>query len=127
MYDKTAIGNRIKQSRKAMEMTQDELAERAGYSNRSSIARIETGLADIPGEKLLLLANILNTSVQYLQTGIEFQFDKSMYDESMSELKKKIEHLEGIMSMLPESYQDEIIRYAEYLSDKYAMEEDATL
>ena len=27
MYDKTAIGNRIKQSRKAMEMTQDELAE----------------------------------------------------------------------------------------------------
>ena len=127
MYDKTAIGNRIKQSRKAMEMTQDELAERAGYSNRSSIARIETGLADIPGEKLLLLANILNTSVQYLQTGIEFQFDKSMYDESMSELKKKIEHLEGIMSMLPESYQDEIIRYAEYLSDKYAMEEDAAL
>ena len=127
MYDKTAIGNRIKQSRKAMKMTQDELAERAGYSNRSSIARIETGLADIPGEKLLLLANILNTSVQYLQTGIEFQFDKAMYDESMSELKKKIEHLKGIMSMLPESYQDEIIRYAEYLSDKYAMEEDATL
>ena len=127
MYDKAAIGNRIKQSGKAMKMTQDELAERAGYSNRSSIARIETGLADIPGEKLLLLANILNTSVQYLQTGIEFQFDKAMYDESMSELKKKIEHLEGIMSMLPESYQDEIIRYAEYLSDKYAMEEDAAL
>ena len=127
MYDKTAIGNRIKQSRKTLKMTQDELAERAGYSNRSSIARIETGLADIPGEKLLLLANILNTSVQYLQTGIDFQFDKSMYDESMSELKKKVEHLEGIMSMLPESYQDEIIRYAEYLSDKYAMEEDAAL
>ena len=127
MYDKTAIGNRIKQSRKATKMTQDELAERAGYSNRSSIARIETGLADIPGEKLLLLANILNTSVQYLQTGIEFQFDKAMYDESMSELKKKVEHLEGIMSMLPESYQDEIIRYAEYLSDKHAMEEDAAL
>lgn len=122
MYDKTAIGNRIKQSRKAMEMTQDELAERAGYSNRSSIARIETGLADIPGEKLLLLANILNTSVQYLQTGIEFQFDKSMYDESMSELKKKVEHLEGIMSMLPESYQDEIIRYAEYISNTYSDE-----
>lgn len=127
MYDKTAIGNRIKQSRKAMKMTQDELAERAGYSNRSSIARIETGLTDIPGEKLLLLANILNTSVQYLQTGIEFQFDKAMYDESMSELKKKVEHLEGIMSMLPESYQDEIVRYAEYISDKYAMEEDAAL
>lgn len=122
MYDKTAIGNRIKQSRKAMKMTQDELAERAGYSNRSSIARIETGLADIPGEKLLLLANILNTSVQYLQTGIDFQFDKSMYDESMSELKKKVEHLEGIMSMLPESYQDEIIRYAEYISNTYSDE-----
>ena len=122
MYDKTAIGNRIKQSTKALKMTQDELAERAGYSNRSSIARIETGLADIPGEKLLLLANILNTSVQYLQTGIEFQFDKAMYDESMSELKKKVEHLEGIMSMLPESYQDEIIRYAEYISNTYSDE-----
>ena len=122
MYDKTAIGNRIKQSRKAMKMTQDELAERAGYSNRSSIARIETGLADIPGEKLLLLANILNTSVQYLQTGIDFQFDKSAYDESLSELKKKVEHLEGIMSMLPKSYQDEIIRYAEYISNTYSDE-----
>ena len=39
MYDKISIGNRIKQSRKAMKMTQDELAERAGYSNRSSIAK----------------------------------------------------------------------------------------
>ena len=56
-----------------------------------------------------------------------FKFNESDYNESVSELKKKIEHLEGIMSMLPESYQDEIIRYAEYLSDKYAMEEDATL
>lgn len=127
MYDKIAIGNRIKQSRKAMKMTQDDLAERAGYSNRSSIARIETGLADIPGEKLLLLANILNTSVQYLQTGIDFQFDKSAYDESVSELKKKVEHLEGIMSTLPESYQDEIVRYAEYISEKFSREEEGIL
>ena len=27
MYDKAAIGNRIKQSREAMKMTQDELAD----------------------------------------------------------------------------------------------------
>lgn len=127
MYDKTAIGKRIKELREKAGMSQDSLAKKLNYSGRSSIGKMETGKTDIPGEKLLLLANILNTSVQYLQTGIEFQFDKAMYDESMSELKKKIEHLEGIMSMLPESYQDEIIRYAEYLSDKYAMEEDAAL
>ena len=127
MYDRTAIGKRIKELREKAGMSQDFLAKKLNCSGRSSIGKMETGKTDIPGEKLLLLANILNTSVQYLQTGIEFQFDKSMYDESMSELKKKIEHLEGIMSMLPESYQDEIIRYAEYLSDKYAMEEDAAL
>ena len=37
MYDKAAIGNRIKQSRKAMKMTQDELEERAGYSKWTAI------------------------------------------------------------------------------------------
>lgn len=127
MYDKTAIGKRIKELRERAGMSQDSLAKKLNYSGRSSIGKMETGKTDIPGEKLLLLANILNTSVQYLQTGIDFQFDKSAYDESVSELKKKVEHLEGIMSTLPESYQDEIVRYAEYISEKFSREEESIL
>ena len=48
MYDKTAIGNRIKQSRKAMKKTQDELTGRLSYVDSDGryfgIKPLETGL-----------------------------------------------------------------------------------
>lgn len=49
----------IKTRRLQMKMSQDELAKRTGYSDRSSIAKIEAGLVNLSESKLKLFAEVL--------------------------------------------------------------------
>lgn len=60
------IGKRIKEKRESLGMTQEELALKLGYRNKSSIAKIETGTNDIVQSKVVEFANILDTTVAYL-------------------------------------------------------------
>ena len=48
----------IKMYRKEKNMTQDELARRMGYTDRSSIAKIENGTVDLPISKIVQLAEV---------------------------------------------------------------------
>lgn len=50
----------IKERRKALGMTQTELAEKTGYTNKSSIASIESGKVDLPQSKILEFAKALD-------------------------------------------------------------------
>ncbi len=52
----------IRLYRKRAKMTQDELARRAGYTDRSSIAKIEKGLVDIAQSKIEQFASIFGVS-----------------------------------------------------------------
>ena len=54
------FGANIKRLRLALGMSQDELAEKCGYTSRSSIAKIETGATDIPQAKIKLFADALH-------------------------------------------------------------------
>lgn len=56
----------IKKRRLELGMTQSELARRAGYENRSSIARIERGDHDLPQSKIADIAWALQTTPSYL-------------------------------------------------------------
>lgn len=60
------IGKRIREKREALGMTQEELAAKLGYKNKSSIAKIETGANDIVQSKVIEFANVLHTTVSYL-------------------------------------------------------------
>lgn len=60
------IGKRIKEKRESLGMTQEELASKLGYKNKSSIAKIETGANDIVQSKVVEFANVLETTVAYL-------------------------------------------------------------
>lgn len=57
------IGRRIKERREELKMTQQELADRLGYRNKSSIAKIETGTNDIVQSKVVEFAKVLDTTV----------------------------------------------------------------
>ena len=48
----------IKRLRKLNKWTQEELAARMGYSDRSAIAKIETGNVDIPQSKIIEFAKV---------------------------------------------------------------------
>jgi transcriptional regulator with XRE-family HTH domain len=50
----------IKKYRMANHMSQQELARLTGYTDRSSIAKIERGLVDLPQSKIVLFANALH-------------------------------------------------------------------
>lgn len=52
----------IKLRRKELGLTQEELARRTGYTNKSSIATIESGKVDIPQSKILEFARALEIS-----------------------------------------------------------------
>ena len=59
------VGERIKQRRLELNMSQDELAKKCGYKSRSSINKIEMA-RDLPIKKVYVMAKALNVSVKYL-------------------------------------------------------------
>ena len=64
-----AMGEHIKRRRLELNLSQQALADALGYKTRSSIAKLEKNCASISAEKLKSLANVLNTTVEYLVNG----------------------------------------------------------
>ena len=62
----TTLYERIKEKRIELKMSQEELAQRMGYTSRSTISRIEKGEFDIANSKIAEFAKILNTTPNYL-------------------------------------------------------------
>lgn len=60
------IGDRIKQRRELLGMSQEELAIRLGYKSRSSINKIERDASGLPQSKILAIATALGTTPDYL-------------------------------------------------------------
>lgn len=52
----------IKKRRQELGMTQSELAEKLGYSDKSMIAKIETGKVDLAQSKIIAFADALRMS-----------------------------------------------------------------
>lgn len=67
------IGNRIKERRIELGMSQDELAEKMGYKSRSTIAKIEKGINDVVQSNIVKFAEVLKTDVAYLMGWEEVQ------------------------------------------------------
>ncbi|MBQ2767706.1 MAG: helix-turn-helix domain-containing protein [Clostridia bacterium] len=60
------IGTRIRACREAVGLTQQALADLLGYSSRSSIAKIESEVNDIPHNKIGAFADALHTTAAHL-------------------------------------------------------------
>ena len=76
------IGSKIKKLRKSHNLTQKELAETLGYSDKSMITHIEKGDSDMTYEKILLLLR------QYSLDANEL-FDVNRIDELLVKYHKK--------------------------------------
>lgn len=61
----------IKNRRCEIGMSQDELAKAVGYTDRSSIAKIEAGKIDLPQSKIAAIANALKCSPAYLMGWVD--------------------------------------------------------
>ena len=65
--------DRIKERRIKLGMSQEELAQKAGYNGRSMISRIEKGDVDLQSSKLVQIAQALRCSPGYILFGDESQ------------------------------------------------------
>lgn len=60
------VGTRIKARRQELHMSQRDLADRMGYSNHSTIARIEAGKVDLPQSRIVQFADALGVTPGHL-------------------------------------------------------------
>lgn len=65
------VADRIKLLRERLGLTQEQLAERLGYTGKSSISKIETSGNDITLKKISRLAPVLHTTEAYLMGWVD--------------------------------------------------------
>lgn len=99
----------IKKLREEKGMSQDELAQRTGYTSRSSIAKIEKGEVDLQQSKIIAFAKALGTTPGKLM-GLT-DIDNSSQKESTIAA-----HFDG--DEYTEDELDEIKQFAEFVKSK---------
>ena len=87
MIDYKIIGKRIQKSRLAVELTQEQLAEKLDIST-NYLSKIETGREKPNLEMLDNICNNLNVSLSYLLTGVVEESDTYMQADISNLLKK---------------------------------------
>lgn len=111
------IGERIKQRRTELGMSQDELAKKIGYSSRSSINKIELDVQQLRQSKIMDIANALNTTTAYIMGWEEPKIEEPK--ESLSPSEQKVF---DALKNLPEELIDDALGYIGYKLDQYNRE-----
>lgn len=62
----TDIAKNVKTLRISRKLSQQQLAEKAGYTDKSAISLIEAGKVDVPYSKIIALADALRTTPAWL-------------------------------------------------------------
>lgn len=92
---KKIFGQNLRRIRVSKNMTQDELAKKLGYTNRSSINKIEVGRSDMPRSKIELAAKILGVSPLELfkNSPIDDEVIDTIVDDQLTIITEKFEKL----------------------------------
>ena len=57
---KKEIGEKIKEKREKLNLSQEQLADKLGYKSKTSIHKVEQGMTDLPQSKIIEFAKALN-------------------------------------------------------------------
>lgn len=79
--------DRIRSRREMLGLSQADLCERMGYTDRSTIAKLESGVNHVNTRKLPVLAKALETTVSYLMCETDDYYD---YEEDREKRFKVI-------------------------------------
>lgn len=122
---KKKYGQNLRRLRKEKGMSQEELAKALGYTNRSSINKIEIGRSSIPTEKIQLTAQILGVSPLEL---FESDNDAPDLQPEFKEQADKIRTMifNGDISKLNEPNQARLMSYYQALLDTQEDDNEST-
>lgn len=93
------IGEKIKQRRNELKWSQRELSDRMGYSNHSTITKIEAGKVDIPQSKIVKFAEVLNVSVGYLMDWEKVQKNNDVMADIIVKMRTDEDFFEAVNIM----------------------------
>lgn len=116
----STIGDKILERRTALNMSQDELAQKVGYKDRSSIAKIESGERDIRQKKLIEFAKALDTTPQWLMGYEEKTNISAVYKKNI----RMVPVFESVSAGFGSYADDQILDYCPFIisSEKEAAE-----
>ena len=103
------IGEKIKNRRLTLGMSQRELARRMGYSDNSTLNRIEKGSVDVTQAKVVQFSKALNCSIAYLMDWEEDK-QKTTDEQMLSDGERK---LLSLFRQVPEEMQDVVLEMIE--------------
>ena len=86
------IHKNIRNRRLELGMSQQELAIKTGYTDRSSIAKIEAGRVDLSQSKILAFASALNTTASELmgeEPSPSIYYDKQIFASNLTTFMRK--------------------------------------
>jgi transcriptional regulator with XRE-family HTH domain len=106
--DRTALGERLKQAREYLELSQDEVAKKIGLP-RSAVSLFESGQRGVDAIELQKLAELYQRPVSYF-TG----------EVVSAQLPDDVEHLARAAKKLSQRDRQELARFAEFLNSRAA-------
>lgn len=65
------MGKRIAERRKELHLSQTQLAEMTGYSDKTAIYKIENGQSNLTQTKIVIFADALQTTTMYLMGWVD--------------------------------------------------------
>ena len=101
----SSVGEKIKARRLELGWSLRELASRMGYANQSTVARIESGVIDIPQSKVVKFAEVMGTTVAFLMDWEQVQKKNDALTDIVVRLRTDNEFfslMEGINQLNPE-------------------------
>lgn len=123
---KKKYGQNLKRIRESRGMSQEELAKALGYTNRSSINKIEIGRSSIPTEKIQLTAQVLGVSPLELFDEGENTSVEPKADILLESDKIKTMIFNGDIKKLNEPNQARLMSYYQALLDTQEEEDGNT-
>lgn len=129
------IGDRIKNRREELKMSQEELAHLIGYKSKTSINKIELGVQNLKQSKIKEIANALQTTPGYImgwdddtepnervqtQKQCAELFEKA-YGKEMCDLVKKMLSLDSMDRMVISSTIDTLLT-----AEKYSVKKESS-
>ena len=93
------IGEKIKQRRMELGLSQRELARRMGYSDNSTLARIEQGKVDVYQNKIVQFSEVLGVSIAYLMGWEEEQKKNDIQADIILRMRSDNDFMSAVESL----------------------------
>lgn len=119
------IGDRIKNRRIELGLTQQELAERIGYKGKTAISKIESGERALRQTKIKPVADALETTTEYIMGWEESETIEKL--ERLAIEKHDTDMLLKYFGMLNDKGRELALAYVKSLSDMKDFQKESSV